>query len=310
MGIDMGGKGRGLRSLATVLAVGAAAALGGCGAGERDLPTEPALGELQSIDLCALAPEEQVATEVSDAIGRGFMRSRLGSCWFTSPGGSLWLELAPGRADLSDDVRQNNSEVAVQKVPGGQILDTAPRQSRCSSRTLVSDRGYIIEVNGGAGTSKGACDLVTGLGKVVLGNLAKGVPTISWPEGSSGTVDLCTAVEKAGVAEALGVEGVEALSANRFTCAVGEQQRVTVSFDSRVSAVKGAATRDITVGGRPALSFEDGCNLAIDLGPNATLARMIEGGRDSLDVEFTTARAAECEPLPQAVDDLVKSLAH
>lgn len=282
--------------------------LGGCGPGERDLPERPPLAELQAIDLCALARPDQVTAEVSDAVGRGWMRSALGECWFTSPNGSFWLKLAPD--ELPDQVAEDDSEMPVEEVDGGRILDTTHPSADCLERTLVSDAGYILQLNGPVSAGDGTCDILDGLSRLVLSNLAAEVPTIDWPDGTSGTVDLCAAVEEYGIGETLGIEDeVTVRSANHFDCAVGGSWDVEISFDARVSVVEGSEFTEVEVGGRPALSTDGGCTLAIDLGENPVLADMIEDGRDALDVS-TDSADVDCAGLPAALEGLVGSLAH
>lgn len=225
--------------------------LGGCGPGERDLPERPPLAEWQAIDLCALAPPDQVTAEVNDVLGRGWMRS-----------------------------------------------------------TLVSDAGYILQLNGPVSAGVGTCEILDGLGELVLANLAAEVPTIDWPDGTSGTVDLCAAVEEHGIGETLGIEDeVRVRSGNHFDCAVGATWDVEISFDTRVSLAEGSEQTPAEVAGRPALSTDGGCTLAIDLGQNPVLADMIEDGRDTLDVS-TDSADVDCADLPAAVEGLVGSLAH
>ncbi|WP_147915706.1 hypothetical protein [Ruania zhangjianzhongii] len=282
--------------------------LGGCGPGERDLPERPALAELQVIDLCALAPPDQVTAEVSDALGRGWMRSTLGECWFTSPSGAFWLKLAPD--ELPDQVAEDDPEVPVEDVDGGRILDTTSPSADCLERTLVSDADYILQLNGPVSAGDGTCEILDGLGELVLANLAADVPTIDWPDGTSGTVDLCAAVEEHGIGEALGIEDeVTVRSANHFDCAVGASWDVEISFDTRVSLAEGSEQTPAEVAGRPALSTDGGCTLAIDLGQNPVLADMIEDGRDTLDVS-TDSADVDCADLPAALEGLVGSLAH
>ncbi|MDN5727734.1 MAG: hypothetical protein L0G99_17665, partial [Propionibacteriales bacterium] len=147
-------------ALMTVLVVAVMMLGSGC-APSRDLPDQPPLKDLQSINLCALAPPEQVKIDVSDAIGRGWMRQSLGACWFTTPNGSLWMEQANDRAELPDAVLKEDSETEVQSVTGGRILNSRSGSSaRCSQRTLISDRGYVINLNAGASVGDAQCQVL------------------------------------------------------------------------------------------------------------------------------------------------------
>lgn len=295
--------------LLVVLVAAATVLLTGC-TPQRDLPEQPALGDLQTIDLCALAPPDQVKDEVSDALGRGWMRMTLGACWFQAPATSIWMELAPDRDLLPDSVTEDDPEVSVTEVEGGLIMDTSGPHSPCTQRTLVSDRGYVIEVNAGTTPRDGLCPVLDSLGVLVLGNLATEVPTIEWPEGTVGHVDLCAAVAESDLPEELGVDSdIEAGSANHFDCQIGGYNSLKVSFDSRVTAVKGESRTRTEIGGQPTLSSDEGCSLAIDLGENPELARRIDDGRDALDVELNP-QDADCDALPDALDSLVRLLAH
>ena len=285
--------------------------LAGCAA-QRDLPEQPPLDELQSIDLCALAPDDEVNAEVSDVLGSGEMRRTLGQCWFTSPAGSFWMSLANDADDLPASVREESDDVAVEKGEHGIILDTRPFDGdRCGSRTLVSDTGYIIDVSHGTSATPAECDIVKDLSRLVLRNLGEDVPSIDWPADSVARADLCTAVHDHDVAGALDIsEEMVVQSANRFDCRIGTAtEEVDLSFDTRVSAVEGTEPEHVEVGGRPALSTEDGCVLAIDLGENSVLAERVKDGRDALDVS-THSTAFDCADLPNALDGLVRELAH
>lgn len=295
--------------LLLVLVTAVAVVLTGC-TPQRDLPEQPSLADLQAIDLCALAPPDQVADEISDALGRGWMRMTLGACWFEAPGTSLWMELAPDHDQLPDSVTEEDPEVPSTEVEGGLVLDTSGPHSPCTQRTLVSDRGIVIEVNAGTAPGDGLCSVLDALGGVVLGNLAAEVPTIAWPEGTTGHVDLCAAVADSDLLEKLDVDSdVEARAANHFDCQVGGLNSLEISFDSRVLSPGDASGTRTEVAGQPALSSSGGCELAIDLGENPELARRIEDGRDALDITVDP-QYASCADLPDAMDSLVRSLAH
>lgn len=294
---------------ASVLTAVAALTLGACGPGSRDIPDQPALADQQAIDLCALAPEDQLAAEVSDAIGRGWMRMTLGECWFEAGATSLWLSLAP--EELPDAVTQDDPDFPAQEVDGGLIIDTSGANRTCLSRALVSDRGYVIDLAGGLG-EEGSCEILDALGALVLSNLAAGVPTIEWPADSAGTVDLCSALEELSVTEALGVEDdVVVNSASRFSCQLGTGLGdTTVEFGTRLpDAADVDGGSEIDVAGQLAVSSDGGCTLAIDLGENAALAERIDGGRDVLKVDAGETDV-DCGVLPGALEELVGSLAH
>lgn len=294
---------------ASVLAAIAALMLGACGPGARDIPDQPPLADQQAIDLCALAPQDQVAAEVSDVVGRGWMRMTLGECWFEVGATPIWLSLAP--EELPDSVTEDDPDFPAEQVDGGLIIDTSGANRTCLSRALVSDRGYVIDLAGGLG-EEGSCEILDALGTLVLSNLAAGVPTIEWPAGTAGTVDLCSALEELSVAEALGVEeDVVVDSANRFSCQLGSGLGdTTVEFGTRLpDAADIDGGSEIEVAGQSAVSSDGGCTLAIDLGENAALAERIDGGRDVLKVDASEADV-DCGALPGALEELVSSLAH
>lgn len=298
------------RSRLRTLAVGFATAamvlsLSACGAPARDLPDRPPLADQQALALCALVPAAQLS-ELSDALGHGSMSRGLGDCEITSAVGGFGLSLAPD--ELSDMVAKEHPEAATEEVEGGLVIDSAPN-SHCTERTLVSDSGYVIEVTGVA-VSMTECPILDDLGRLVLRNLASDVPTIDWPEGSAGRMDLCAAVEEAGLGEALGVEdSVFVRSANRAACAVGDSWDVQLAFHTRMPADLDGDYSESEIGGRSALSSDGGCRNWIDLGENEVLAELVKGGRDVLFVS-TSSADVDCADLPAALDTLVRSLAH
>lgn len=184
------------------------------------------------------------------------MSQQLGTC---SISGVFTIRLSLAPPDLPDVVARQEPDVDVTEVPGGLVIDSLPH-SPCNQRTLVSDTGHVMFLEG-TSASRTDCGDIELLGPLVLANLAQGVPTIEWPQDSAGRMDLCAAVTEAGI------------------------------------------------GGRAALSADEGCRLWVDLGENAVLAELVEGGRDVLKVHSRSA-GLDCSALPAALDSLVSSLAH
>ena len=66
------------------------------------------------------------------------------------------------------------------------MLDTTHPSTHCREHVLVSDTGYIPQLNRPARSGDAVCDILDGLSRLVLSTLAAEVPTIDWPDGTAG----------------------------------------------------------------------------------------------------------------------------
>ncbi|GAB3822253.1 hypothetical protein GCM10028820_32250 [Tessaracoccus terricola] len=107
---------------------------------------------------------------------------------------------------------------------------------------------------------------------------------------------LCAAVTDAGIGEALGIEGpVEVRTGNHAECMVGDSWDLNLAFGTVMPPAPAVDAAETEIGGRAALSADEGCRLWVDLGENPVLAELVDGGRDGLD----------CSALPATLEPLV-----
>lgn len=102
---------------------------------------------------------------------------------------------------------------------------------------------------------------------------------------------------------------MEVRTGNHAECMVGDSWDLNIAFGTVMPSAPDVDVTETEIGGRAALSADEGCRLWVDLGENAVLAELVEGGRDVLKVHSRSA-GLDCSALPAALDALVSSLAH